>query len=268
MTRRIIVGALFLGAMFLFSSAINAESSALYKYTVKFICGKEGGKILAPGAYWTAINVLNANDSTALYRKKFAIALPGEKPGPATDFFKSELPPGTAMEIDCDDIRNHTRSREDFIKGFVILESMVKLDIVAVYSVADLNGEVKSIDIERVWAQTSEESRCPDLIVEKIEKPIFDEKNKGTIVRVTIKNIGNSTAGSSIARAMDKIAPQNNNAIAITPALGPGQSVQVVFYLSDWVFKPNAIIEVMADYKNMIPECKEDNNTKEFRGVG
>jgi hypothetical protein len=58
------------------------------------------------------------------------------------------------------------------------------------------------------------------------------------------------------------------NAIANTPPLAPGAAATVVLYLPYWVFNPDATLEVTADYKDYFVECHEDNNTKNFSGVG
>jgi hypothetical protein len=97
-------------------------------------------------------------------RKKFAIALPQEKAGPVTDFFDARLGPDEAFEIDNSDIFQHTRSKARFLKGFVIIESKVELDVVAVYTVGDREGNVVSLDVERAlprWPNMSDDVRGP-----------------------------------------------------------------------------------------------------------
>ncbi len=65
-----------------FSTSVLAQGRGLtlYLYAAKFVCGKSGDNaIVAPGQYFTAINVHNASPVTAVqYIKRFAIALPGE----------------------------------------------------------------------------------------------------------------------------------------------------------------------------------------------
>ena len=55
-----------------------------FQYAVKFICGPSPGDILAPGTYFTAINVHNPTRKGISFQKKFAIALPNEQPGSST----------------------------------------------------------------------------------------------------------------------------------------------------------------------------------------
>ncbi len=112
----------------------------------------------------------------------------------------------------------------------------------------------------------------PDLVVTNIDKPQWDSVNKRSIITAEIKNIGNAGAGASIARVIDPSTLQTTgapyNAIANTPALAAGASVSVTFYLPYWVYNPNADLEVTADYKGMVQECDENNNTKTFQGQG
>jgi hypothetical protein len=46
------------------------------------------------------------------------------------------------------------------------------------------------------------------------------------------------------------------------------RAVSVTFYLPYWVFNPDATLEVTADYKNDLAECREDNNTRTFAAIG
>jgi hypothetical protein len=127
-----------------------APEGAPYQYAVKFICGQGDGEVVARGRYFTAINVHNPSNDAAGFRKKFAIALPQETPGPVTEFFDTGLGPDQAFEIDNADIFRHTRSNTPFLKGFVIIHSKVELNVVAVYTVAGQEGQVVSLDVERV----------------------------------------------------------------------------------------------------------------------
>jgi hypothetical protein len=118
------------------------------------------------------------------------------------------------------------------------------------------------------------ESACagPDLLVTKIDRPKWDSVNHRSIITAEIKNIGSTGAAASIARVIDPSTFQPSgapyNAIANTPALAAGGSVTVTFYLPYWVFNPDADLEVTADYKGMVHECDENNNTKTFHEKG
>lgn len=142
------------------SEGTLGEKELPLHYTVKFVVGKSEGRILAPGNYFTAINVYNPEPKPVTLRKKFAIGLPGERSGGHTDFSEDvvTLGPGDALEIDTEDILARTQElcQSGFCKGFVVIESLAELDVVAVYTVADLNTEqVTTLHIDRV------SPRCP-----------------------------------------------------------------------------------------------------------
>lgn len=122
----------------------------LFQYAVKFICGRSEGDVAAPGTYFTAINVHNPTDDAVGFRKKVAVAFPRERPGPVSKFFDAKLGPDQALEIDCPDIVEHTEVRAGFLKGFVVIESKVELDVVAVYTAAGATEQVETLDVERV----------------------------------------------------------------------------------------------------------------------
>ena len=94
-----------------------------FQYAVKLVCGKDDGNILAPGRYWTAINIHNPTEKYVPFRKRIAVALPAEKPGPVSPVFEAGLGPGEALEIDCQDIRQHIDYEAQLLKGFVIIIS-------------------------------------------------------------------------------------------------------------------------------------------------
>jgi hypothetical protein len=128
----------------------------MFEYAVKFICGKSDGEVVAPGVYYTAINIHNPTNTAISFRKKFALALPAEKPGPRTDFIGTELGPDLALEIDCPDIVRHLRAAHidgHFFKGFAVIQSKVELDVVAVYTAAGATGQVETLHTERVPAR-------------------------------------------------------------------------------------------------------------------
>jgi hypothetical protein len=122
----------------------------ILQYASKFVCGKSTGEPVAPGAYFTAINVHNPTYAPIGFRVKIAVASPGLKPGPVSEFHDVELGPDEALEIDCQDIRKFAKTDADFLKGFVVIESEVELDVVAVYTAAGREGEVETLHTERV----------------------------------------------------------------------------------------------------------------------
>lgn len=150
------------------------SESVVFEYAVKLLCGKSGGKIVAPGSYFTAINVHNPGEKAVALRAKLAVALPGLRPGPVSKFVDAKLGPDQALEIDCPDIVKHfdcaeivkhTRSK-DVLKGFIVIQSQSELDVVGVYTAAGGEGHVETLHIERVPARElqarPESARCVD----------------------------------------------------------------------------------------------------------
>lgn len=110
------------------------------QYAVKFICGSPGpsaAPVVAPGNYFTAINVHNPDYTRTGFRTKVALALPGH-PGKITPWFPASLGPDEAMEIDCPQIRAAVQAPgNDLLKGFAVIQTKSTdrtLDIVPVYT--------------------------------------------------------------------------------------------------------------------------------------
>lgn len=122
---------------------------AIFQYAAKFACGKSDGEVVAPGVYFTAVNVHNPTYKPIRLAVKVAVALPGLKPGPVSRFIHAALGPDEALEIDCPDIHKLAGTK-DFLKGFVVIESEVELDVVAVYTAAGRDEQVETLHTERV----------------------------------------------------------------------------------------------------------------------
>ena len=125
------------------------------QYSVKYVCGPSHcgsvPSVVAPGHYSAAINIQNPNDTPARYRRRASVALPGERPGAVSAFDIVILQPYTAVEIDCPDIAAMLGIQPGcFLKGFFTIEATSELEIVVVYSAAGADGQVETIDIERV----------------------------------------------------------------------------------------------------------------------
>ena len=140
-------------------------------YAAKFVCGsmpepsqptQEGP--VEPGSYATAINIHNPSPREAVRFLKKAVLLFSEAeavkegrfevPKPPSARREVQLDPDYGMEIDGPDIRQELLSGQDvpaplFIKGWVVIESPLPLDVVAVYTVRGPNGAV-SIATDRV----------------------------------------------------------------------------------------------------------------------
>jgi hypothetical protein len=129
---------------------VEGATMTAFQYAAKFVCGKPSADEVAPGVYFTAINVHNPTERDVVFRKKVAIAGRREQLGPVSEYFDARLGRDQALEIDCQDIREHAPSREGFLKGFVVIESDIDLDVVGVYTAAGDDGQVRALDVERV----------------------------------------------------------------------------------------------------------------------
>ena len=139
------------------------------QYSVKFVCGSSGSSCsgdcgpVAPGTYFTAINILNPTDREVRFRKRVVVALPGERAGNVTEFTFNSLRSYQALEIDCADIYRHAGLPGGcFLKGFVVIESVKELDIVAVYSAAGADKHVETLDIEYIKPRVSTPEKPPN----------------------------------------------------------------------------------------------------------
>ena len=151
-------------------------SAHRYVYSVKFICNALNpsdslGMGLASGFYYTDINVHNPSFSkyNASITQKLVVALPdavgvpyvGAKPNPYLTI-PVKLGSDAAMRLDCTYIMNALTPAYPgltYAKGFVILYSNIKLDVVAEYTAGALNPVsglpmVVSIDTQIIPFQT------------------------------------------------------------------------------------------------------------------
>ena len=133
-----------------------------FQYAAKFVCGKSPGDVVARGVYFTAVNVHNPTYTGIQFRLKIAVALPGLKPGPVSKFQDAKLGPDEALEIDCQDIFKLAQTDVGFLKGFVVIESEVELDVVAVYTAAGGDDQVETLHTERVSPRPRNAGVCVD----------------------------------------------------------------------------------------------------------
>jgi hypothetical protein len=239
-----------------------------FQYAAKVVCGRAPQDVLAPGTYFTAVNIHNATSAATAFRWKVAAAEPG-RPGEVSAFFNMRLGADQAVELDCRSIRGRAGERA-FLKGFVVVQSRVPLDIVSVYSAAGPAGRVETLDVEYVPERRAAGCPASDLVVESIARPTCEGGNM-SVINAVIRNVGAGEAGRSIARVIDPTTLQETgapyNSIADVPALSPGATFTAVFGLPYCVFNPEATLEVTADYKNFVKECNESNNTRVFHGT-
>jgi hypothetical protein len=134
-----------------------------FQYAVKVVCGRAAAgpavttTPVAPGQYWTAVNIHNPSKcEAARFRWKVTVGNPGS-PGPISAYQNARpLDPDRGIEIDCRQIMNSLpQPAPSFVKGYVVIESDIELDVVAVYSTAQTpTGAVNGFHTERV------EPRC------------------------------------------------------------------------------------------------------------
>ncbi len=252
-------------AIVFFAQLKLTQKAPALQYSAKFICGKSDGEIMAPGVYFTAINVHNPTYKTIEFRKKIAIALPGEKPGRISKFFNAKLGPDQAFEIDCPDIRKLIGSQEDFLKGFVVIESEVELDVVGVYTAAGNDQQVKSLHIEHIFPRRREvkcpEVKLPDLVPVPDPQPgigfcKLDDQNR---LIVTVKNQGNADAPASTT----KVEFLSGGVVEIpTPAIPAGGSVDLgPISFPTGCFVPDCPFRITVDSKNEVIESNKANNS-------
>ena len=90
-----------------------------------------------------------------------AIALPAEKGGPISTLVDAALNSDQAFEIDCPDILKIVGPEilkglgsPTFLKGFVVIQSAIELDVVTVYTAAGTaSGPVSAMEISRAPAR-------------------------------------------------------------------------------------------------------------------
>ncbi len=145
-----------LAAMLVLSvGGASAQAPVAVEYAVKFVCGRavqDKTTSVAPGFYFTDINVHNPNTAGVEFKKKFAVALPNQKPGPVSQFFGAALKPDEAFSVDCFEIMKRLGlSPSNFVTGFAVFQTTRELDVVAVYTAAaSPSGPVVTMHMERV----------------------------------------------------------------------------------------------------------------------
>jgi hypothetical protein len=117
------------------------------QYAAKLLCGMSKRPGVAPGRYFTAVNVHNPGRDSVLFRYKFALTRPNAQPGPITPWTGASLRSDQALEIECTD--SLIKLGGGFAKGFVVVETRRELDVVGVYTAAG-TGWVQTLAIDRV----------------------------------------------------------------------------------------------------------------------
>lgn len=228
----------------------------LFQYAVKFVCGKNQGEVVAPGQYWTAINVHNPTNRSVPFRFKITIALPHLQEGPISQFYNAKLGPDGSLEIDCEDIHEFSQQGSDFLKGFVVIQSREELDIVAVYTAAGSDRGVETLHTATVGPRRIQVG-LPDLVPLPDENGFFCRlDDKGNLL-VTVHNQGTDTAGPSTTR----VDFGNYGSVDLpTPPLNPGASVTLRVPIPSGCYDPDCQFRIAVDVNNVVAESNEGNN--------
>jgi hypothetical protein len=228
------------------------------QYAAKFMCGTSGGESMAPGSYYTSVNVHNPGGETVVFRKKFAVALPGENAGPVSNFFTAKLCYDQAFEIECSDIVTRSQSASPYVEGFVVLESDAELDVVAAYSAAHQNGDVETLEIAHVQPRRISPSLKPDLI------PVAGCQRKGSQLLVTIRNQGTADAPPSTTRLDFGPAGAVDTSTPPVPANG---SVEILVNAPQSC-ATSCRFRITVDVSDQVDESDETNNVVDSTCIG
>jgi hypothetical protein len=122
-----------------------------YQYAAKFLCTanipgtSQTSTAVLPGIYQTAVNIHNPNPQVVRLRKKLAV-----RSGQISPFLDGQLKPDEATSVDCSQVQTFGTAFIHRFEGFLVIESTLSLDVVAVYTAGPKGGEVASIDVEHV----------------------------------------------------------------------------------------------------------------------
>ena len=143
-----------LSAVAMLAATLTAQPSPAqrppfrFHYAAKIICGtsREVLRGAVPQLYWTVINIHNPADSVAEFQKSLVVTLPPGRQQPERPRVISgdSLGPNLALASDCTDLRIRNPKLPAFFDGFVLIDSNVSLDVVAVYTVPG------GVDVEQV----------------------------------------------------------------------------------------------------------------------
>jgi hypothetical protein len=147
------------------SRAMSSKKSAkavaprfAFQYAVKFLCTSnipgtsQTTTSLLPGAYATVVNIHNPNSKAARFRMKLALSTSTDIDPPLiSNFINETLKPDQATKVDCSRIREFRLQLIHGFEGFLVIESVHSLDVVAVYTAAKNGGDgVVSMDVEYI----------------------------------------------------------------------------------------------------------------------
>src|SRR5262245_17930552 len=122
-----------------------------FQYAVKFLCTSnipgtsQTTTSLLPGTYETVVNIHNPNSRAVVFLRKLAVSTWTQIDPPQISQFISEtLKPDQATKVDCSRIGEFGLHLIHGFEGFLVIESTLSLDVVAVYTAGKhADGEVE-----------------------------------------------------------------------------------------------------------------------------
>ena len=126
-------------------------SAYKFQYAVKFICTanipgtSQTSDAVVPGVYQTAVNIHNPQRRAVKLRKKIA------SPIGISNYFDGVLKPDEVERVTCSQLRDFELQLIHGFEGFLVIESTLSIDVVAVYTAAGNNqGQVTTMDVEQI----------------------------------------------------------------------------------------------------------------------
>lgn len=140
------------------AKAKAAANRFAFQYAVKFICTSnipgtsQTTTSLLPGTYLTVVNIHNPNAGTAVFRMKLAASTSTEIDPPViSGFIREKIRPDQATKVDCSRIGEFGLHLIHGFEGFLVVESTLSLDVVAVYTAANHGSQgVVTMDVEYI----------------------------------------------------------------------------------------------------------------------
>lgn len=133
------------------------QTGFVFQYAVKFLCTSnlpgtsQTTTSLLPGSYQTVVNIHNPNANRVGFRMKLAMATSTKADPPQiTGFIKDVLKPDQATKVDCGRLSEFGNPPIHGFEGFLVIESPLSLDVVAVYTASGATGKVESMDVEYI----------------------------------------------------------------------------------------------------------------------
>jgi len=267
-----------------------------YIYSVKCTCVPEVGAAetpegvpFQPGVYRTVVNVHNFQETRQpiTIRKKAVLALSEDdkrrsiRPLPRSDWRQEELEADEALSVDCADVKQllgpiRTRVPQYRLTtgdGFVVIESVVPLDVAAVYTARGRDGGDVSIDVEYIQPQIIERTSpgmadlfpTPDpathaycAVIDGRWSIVVRVRNQGTVAApATTTTVTFVTSGGPVVSTLP------------TPAIPAGAEVTLpAVPVPPGCFIPDCRFTIAVDANSAVAEVDETNNKADARCQG